>query len=161
MKSANGTSYIFHLNKHAVIRKNRAKWCLRMLFASFSIHEDVDTTAGSLIWRKYCTKVMFRQTWEVGFLNTSLKTICHSLSPDFWIMSSLGCPIWDWLRMKPIAQMRRLDVSILTSRWHTSTPWPRTVWHCHNLLETTLKTFSRPNMVPKLFGYYQWRHVSF
>ena len=32
-----------------------------MLFVSFSIHSDVCTTAGSLIWRKYCTKVKFRQ----------------------------------------------------------------------------------------------------
>ena len=33
-----------------------------MLFASFSIHQDVNIAASPLIWRKYCTKVKFRQT---------------------------------------------------------------------------------------------------
>ena len=39
-----------------------------MLFASFSIHKGVGTTAGSLIWRKYCTKVKFRQVLGGGSL---------------------------------------------------------------------------------------------
>ena len=39
-----------------------------MFFASSSIHKDVGTTAGSLIWRKYCTKVKFRQTLGGGGL---------------------------------------------------------------------------------------------
>ena len=39
-----------------------------MLFASFSIHQDVGTTAGSLIWCKYCTKVKLSQTLGGGGL---------------------------------------------------------------------------------------------
>ena len=39
-----------------------------MLLSNFSIHLDVGTTAGSLIWRKYCTKVKFRQTLGGGGL---------------------------------------------------------------------------------------------
>ena len=37
-------------------------------FASFSINQDVSTTAGSLIWRKDCTKVKFSQTLGSGGL---------------------------------------------------------------------------------------------
>ena len=37
-------------------------------FASFSINQDVVTTAGSLIWRKDCTKVKFSQTLGGGGL---------------------------------------------------------------------------------------------
>ena len=65
--------------------------------------------------------------WEVGVLNTSLEMISHSLSPDFWIISSFGCPSCDRLQIKPIAQLRRLGGSTLTSRRHTSTTWTRTV----------------------------------
>ena len=39
-----------------------------MLFANASIHSEVGTTAGYLIWRKYCTKVKFRQTLGAGGL---------------------------------------------------------------------------------------------
>ena len=110
-----------------------------MLFASFSIYLDVRTTACSLIWRKYCTKVKFHQTLESGGLKNLWKRFCHSLSPDFWIINSLGCSSCDWLQMKSIAEMWRLDVLILTSRRHTSTLWTRTVWRCPICLKRFLR----------------------
>ena len=39
-----------------------------MLFASFSNHLNVSATAGSMIWRKNCTKVKFIQTLGGGGL---------------------------------------------------------------------------------------------
>ena len=92
-----------------------------MLYASFSIHYDVNIATGSLIGRKYCTKLKFRQTLGGWGLKNIFKTIYHSFSADSWITSSWLCPSCDCLQIKSIAQMRRPDVSILICCQHTGT----------------------------------------
>ena len=61
-----------------------------MLFASFSIHLDVGTTADSLIWRKYCTKVKFRQTLGGGGLKQISKSDFSQFVPWFLDYEYLG-----------------------------------------------------------------------
>ena len=59
---------MYFIEKHAVIRKIRAKCKNGARECFLPVFQFIKTLAGSLIWRKYCTKVKFSQTLGGGGL---------------------------------------------------------------------------------------------